>query len=141
MQKLNRLPDWRARFAAEMDRQRRDPFAWGQADCAIGLAAGAVQALTGQDLGAEWRGRYKTPAGALRVLRKAGHASLADAVAASLPEIHPVYADIGDIGLIEADGPLGCALCVVDFSGLIVLTENGHGRRPRDDMKRAFKVG
>ena len=68
-------------------------------------------------------------------------AATAMAVAAMLPEIHPDAADLGDIGLIAAEGPLGQALCVVDASGLIVLTETGHGRRPRGDMLRAFKVG
>ena len=139
--RLTRLPDWRARLAAEMDRQRREAFAWGAQDCVLGLAAGAVQALTGDDLGARWRGRYKTPGGARRALHKAGFTSLADAVADILPEIHPDAADVGDVGLIEAEGPLGQALCVVDASGLIVLTESGHGRRPRGDMRRAFKVG
>ncbi|AZV00293.1 DUF6950 family protein [Paracoccus kondratievae] len=138
---LTRLPDWRARFAAEMDRQRRDPFAWGSQDCALGLAAGAVEAITGQDVAARWRGRYRSPSGARRALHKAGFTSLADLVASLLPEIAPAFANVGDIGLIEADGPLRQALCVVDASGLIVLTEAGHGRRPRHDMIRAFKVG
>lgn len=138
---LTRLPDWRARFADEMDRQRRDPFAWGRADCALGLAAGAVKALTGTDLSTGWRGSYRTAAGARRALHKRGFTTLADAVAAILPEIHPDAADIGDIGLIESDGPMGQALCIVDASGLIVITERGHGRRPRDDLRRAFKVG
>ena len=140
-QTLARLPDWRARFAAEMDRQRRDPFAWGSQDCALGLAAGAVTAITGQDVAQPWRGRYVSPSGARRALHKAGVASLADLVASMLPEIPPAFADVGDIGVIEADGPLKQALCVVDASGLIVLTETGHGRRPREDMIRAFKVG
>ncbi|MDS9468597.1 hypothetical protein RGQ15_13590 [Paracoccus sp. MBLB3053] len=139
---LSRLPNWRARLAAEMDRQRRDPFAWGSHDCALGLAAGAIEAITGNDMAAEWRGRYTTPLGALRVLRKAGHASFTDFVAAHLPEHdHPDQADIGDIGLVESDGPVGVALCIVDASGVIVMTETGHGRRPRSDMTRAFKVG
>lgn len=140
-QPLTRLPDWRARFAAEMDRQRRDPFAWGAQDCALGLAAGAVQAITGQDVAAPWRGRYISPAGARRALHKAGFTALSDLVASLLPEIPPAFADVGDIGVIEADGPLKQALCVVDASGLIVLTEAGHGRRSREDMIRAFKVG
>ena len=138
---LTRLPDWRARLAAEMDRQRRDPFAWGKADCALGLAAGAVKALTGADPCASWRGSYKTAAGARRALQKRGFSTLADAVAAIAPEIHPDDADVGDIGVIESDGPMKQALCIVDASGLIVITESGHGRRPREDMQRAFKVG
>lgn len=138
---VTRLPDWRARFAAEMDRQRRDPFAWGQADCALGLAAGAVKALTGVDPAGPWRGRYRTAGGARRAIHKAGFTTLADAVASLLPEIPPAFADVGDIGLVVAEGPLGQALCVVDTGGLIVLTEAGHGRRSREDMLRAFKVG
>lgn len=141
MQTLTRLPDWRARFAAEMDRQRRDPFAWGSHDCALGLAAGAVRAITGDDAAAEWRGRYSSPSGARRALHKAGFTSLADLAASMLPEVPTAFADIGDIGIIAADGPLKQAICVVDASGLIVLTPEGHGRRPREDMIRAFKVG
>ena len=138
---LKRLPDWRARFAAEMDRQRRDPHAWGHHDCALGLAAGAVVAITGLDLAAPWRGRYATPLGAARVLRCGGFATLGDMVASVLPEVPPAFANIGDIGVLSADGPVAEALCVVDASGLIVMTEDGHGRRPREDMHRAFRVG
>lgn len=142
VQELTRLDDWRVRLAAEMDRQRRDPFTWGTHDCALGLAAGAVEAITGADLRVGWRSAYKTPAGALKALRAKGYESVADVVADLLPEIPPAFADVGDIGLIEdATGPMGQALCVVDASGLIVMTEAGHGRRPREDMIRAFKVG
>lgn len=138
---LIRLADWRARLAAEMDRQRRAPFSWGSQDCAMGLAAGAIEAITGQDLAASWRGRYSSPSGARRALQKAGFSAVSDLVGSLLPEIPPAFADVGDIGLINADGPLKQALCVVDASGLIVLTPEGHGRRPREDMIRAFKVG
>lgn len=108
----------------------------------MGLAAGAVEAITGADLRVGWRSKYKTPAGAVKALRAKGYDSLADLAADLLPEIPPAFADVGDIGLIEAeDGALGYALGVVDASGLIVLTPDGHGRRPREDMIRAFKVG
>ncbi|MCB5412244.1 DUF6950 family protein, partial [Pseudogemmobacter faecipullorum] len=112
-----RLPNWRARFADEMDRQRREAFTWGRHDCALGLAAGAYEAITGKDVRSDWS-RYRTAGGALRALRKAGYASLGDAVAAYLPEVHPSQAHVGDIGLIPADGEIGAALCVVDASGL-----------------------
>ena len=141
VQGVTRLPNWRARFAAEMDRQRREAFAWGAQDCALGLACGAVLAITGTDLGADWRGRYCAPAQALRLMRSEGYDTLGDLVAATLPEVHPAFARMGDIGLIEADGPFGAALCVMDASGVIVLTEAGHGRRAREDVMRAFRVG
>lgn len=124
-----------------MDRQRREGFSWGAHDCALGLACGAIEAITGHDLGAEWRGAYDTPKAAIRAMKAAGYLNLAEAVLAYLPETNPAFARVGDIGLIEEAGPLGYVLCVVDSGGLIVLTETGHGRRPREDMTRAFRVG
>nr|WP_319250509.1 hypothetical protein [uncultured Celeribacter sp.] len=142
VQELTRRADWRARLAAEMDRQRRTPFAWGPHDCALGLAAGAVEAITGADLRAGMSGRYQTARGALRVLRAEGFETLGDAVAALLPEHdNLLMARVGDIAVIAAEGPVREALAVVDVSALIVLTEQGHGRRPRAEMLRAFRVG
>lgn len=141
MQTLHRLDDWRARLAAEMDRQRRDPFRWGQHDCAIGFAAGIVEALTGADLARGYRGKYRSQAGALRLLREAGAADLGDFAAQLLPEVHPAFARVGDIGVIAAPGVIGQAFCMLDASGIVVMTEAGHGRRPREDVIRAFRVG
>lgn len=141
MQELHRLDDWRARLAAEMDRQRRDPFAWGKHDCAIGFAAGIVEALTGVDMARGYRGKYASPRGALKLLRSAGADGLSAYVAQRLPEVHPAFANVGDIGIVASDGPLGEALCMIDASRLVVMTEQGHGHRPRADLIRAFKVG
>lgn len=141
VQRLTRLPDWRARFASEMDRQRSASFVWGNRDCALGLAGGAVKALTGEDLTLDWRGRYRSERGALRVLKSAGFPSLGDALAAHLPEVHPDHADIGDLALVAADGPLKAAIGVFDAGGLIMMTTTGHGWLPRERSLRAFKIG
>lgn len=123
-----------------MDRGRRDPFAWGSNDCALGLACSAVEAITGRDLREGWGG-YTTAAGALLALRRAGYETLGDAVAEFLPEIHPAMARVGDIGLIETGGEIGAGLCVFDGGTVIVLTESGQGRAPRSNAARAFRVG
>lgn len=141
MHQLTRRDDWRGRFAAEMDRQRRTVFAWGRQDCAIGLVCGAVQAITGMDLARGYRGKYRSPKAALKLMRDSGAETLSDFAALFLPEIHPSRARVGDLGILPADGPIGEAFCIVDASGVIVMTEQGHGRRPRADMIRAFKVG
>lgn len=141
VQRLVRLPDWQARLASEMDAQRLRVFEWGKQDCVLGLASGAVRALTGEDLALPWRGRYRSPRGALRLLRESGFATLGEGLAAHLPEVHPDMADVGDLALMDADGPLQAALAVFDLSGLIVLTEAGHGRLPRERALRAFKIG
>lgn len=141
VQRLTRLPDWRARFAAEMDRQRKMAFDWGRHDCVLGLAGGAVRALTGVDLTLDWVGRYRTARGAARAMHHAGFNDLSEALAAHLPQIHPDMADIGDLALVEAEKPLGFALAVFDISGLIVMTPDGHGRQPRENARHAFKIG
>lgn len=138
---LYRRDDWRGRLADEMDRQRRNKFIWGHHDCAIGFAAGIIEAITGVDLAAEFRGSYETPREALRILDDKGVRTLGDFAALYLPEIHPVQANVGDLCVVKSDGPFGEGLGMVDASVLVVLTPEGHGHRPRSDMTRAFKVG
>ena len=141
MNKLARLDNWRSRLAAELDRQRRSPFVWGEHDCASGLVVGAIRAMTGVDLAADYRGAYSTSSGALALIHEAGAKSLGDFAAMFLPEIPPPLANIGDVGVIRADGSISEALCIFDASGVIVMTDQGHGRRARSDVIRAFKVG
>lgn len=137
VQGLTRLPDWRARLHAEIEAHRHERFAWGARDCALGLAAGAVEAITGADLRPAVS--YDSAAGALLALREAGHASLGDAVAARLPEIHPAMARDGDLALID-EGEIG-ALAVFSGGTLVVLTLDGLGVRERAAAKRAYRVG
>ncbi|MBD3785629.1 MAG: hypothetical protein IE922_01485 [Sphingomonadales bacterium] len=138
---LTRVDNWRAAFAAEVERLRRLPFAWGTHDCGVGLAGNLTLALTGVDVAAPWRGRYTTQAGALRVLRNDGFSTLGDLVASVLPEHdHRSRARVGDVGAIEAEA-FGHALCVVDFDRVHVLTPDGFGTLDRTAMVRAFKVG
>lgn len=138
---LVRLPDWRVRFEAEIDAMWRTPFAWGTHDCGPGLAGRMVEAVTGADLAAEYRGRYKTAKGALGVMRRAGFTSLADVAASMLPEIHPSQAKIGDIAAVETDTPFGFALGVVNGERVFVLHPAGVATVDLLSCKRAFRVG
>lgn len=139
VQDLTRRPDWRARLHAEIEAHRGKAFVWGAHDCALGLAAGAVAAITGADLRGDWGSRYSTAIGARRALTRAGFASLGEAVAAVLPECHPAMARVGDIALIE-EGAIG-ALAVCNGGALLVLTEGGLGIRERSAAVRAWRVG
>ncbi|SEU03385.1 DUF6950 family protein [Paracoccus homiensis] len=138
---MKRLDNWRSRLSAELDRQRLTPFEWGGHDCALGFAGGIVEALTGEDMAAPYRGTYRSLRSAKAVLRDAGAADLGDFVATLLPEIDPAQARIGDLGIIETPDAFGQGLCMVDASTLLVLTNNGHGHKPRSAMIRAFRVG
>lgn len=141
-QHLTRRADWRARLAEALNLQRAQGFTWGRHDCALGLAGGAVEAMTGTDIAAPWRGRYSTALGAARALKRDGFETLGDLVATLLPEhVSPLMARPGDIGLMAAKGPIGEALGVIDVSTFFVLTETGHGHRSKTEITRAFRVG
>lgn len=134
---MTRLPDWRRRLLAYLDAARGRPFAWGSHDCAL-FAAGAVEAQTGEDIGARWRGRYTTARGAARVLRAEGCDGLAAAAGASLAEIAPLAAGPGDVALVSGDH--GEALGVVQGAAVYVVRPDGLGLVPLTAALRAWRV-
>lgn len=144
MLKLKRKELWMSAFAEEVDRQRHNPFVWGENDCWTGLLVGIVKALTGHTI-KENQGSYSNEQEAYEGLKASGFDNLGDAVATLLPEIHPSQADVGDVGFVPADNLLGGVLCIFDVGHLIVMTDeeagSGHGRLRRSRATRAFKIG
>lgn len=122
MTRLQRRPDWILRLMAWLESCHATPFAYGRHDCAL-FAAGAVEAMTGHDFAAPFRGRYATLAGGLRVLRRAGFADHVELAAHHLPAVHPAYARQGD--LLVFAGEAGRVLAVMQGQGAYVLTETG----------------
>jgi len=110
---MRRREDWPERLGAVVDAARRRPFEWGRFDCAL-FAADAVAAMTGEDLAAPFRGRYRTRAGASRALRRAGYESLEALCMALLgqPLDTPTLAQRGDVVLLEAGNGPQLGVCV-----------------------------
>ena len=134
---MGRLINWQARLVTYMADCRALPFQIGSHDCAL-FAAGAVAAMTGHDPAAEWRGRYTTHRGGLRVLRRAGFWDHIEVVATQFPEILRIEALPGDLAAINTiDGP---ALGVVQGAAIYVLRPDGLGLVPRNAATRAFRV-
>jgi len=132
------MKDWEPRLVAWLASVRARPFAPGAHDCGL-FTAGALEAMTGVDHGAAWRGRYKTLKGARRLLKKAGYADHVAYVAGLFDEVPPAFAQAGDIAVIDGDD--GPALGIVQGEGVYVLTPAcGLGLVPRRQMKRAFRV-
>lgn len=136
-----RLPYWRKRFETFMDETVLVPFEWGQADCGPAFIGGLVLALTGEDVAQRWRDRYRSRAGALRVLRNSGFGNLGDLVAAELPEIHPSRATIGDVMAIKSDDAFGHALGICNGASVFVRRPDGLGLVDLLACERAFRVG
>lgn len=118
----------------------RAPFVWGENDCAIGLAARCVQAITGEDMAAPFRGTYDTAEGAIAALNDAGFADLVAFALAHFEEIHPSQARIGDLALIPSE-PTGWTVGVFAGERIGVLTLKGYGTVERERASRAFRVG
>lgn len=118
MNRIERLPDWRTRLDAYLAECEPLPFLYGFNDCAT-FAFGAVREMTGVDVVADVRGGYTTDVGALRKIRKLGHADLVSFAGAYLPPTD--RGREGDVAVM--DGPEGHALGI--FGRGVV-----HGVRP-----------
>lgn len=111
---MSRYPDWPARLAAYLAAVKAQPFAWVENDC-CSFAANGVQAIKGEDPMAPLRGKYRTEAGAARLIARAG--GLQPLVTRYLGEpMHaPALAGRGDVVLFEMAPPYGphaLGLCV-----------------------------
>lgn len=129
---MTRLPDWRSRLRDYLEAVARRPFKPGVHDCAL-FVAGGVEAMTGVDPAAEWRGKYRS--------LKKGRAMVGDMVALAadlLPEVPPIFAQEGDVAVIDAGGEHAFGL--VQGSLVYVLRPEGLGFVSLTDVKRAFRV-
>lgn len=133
-----RLPDWRPRLSTYLTATGARSFRPGSHDCAL-FVAGAVEAMTGVDVAAQWRGTYRSLDEGRVVLGRAGFADHVALVAAHLPEVHPAQANVGDLAALPgADG--SPALGVVQGASVYVLQPSGMALVNRLQIERAFRV-
>lgn len=136
---LVRLPDWQPRLHRWLLALPGRPVQPGQHDCCL-FVGGAIEAQTGVDLAAPWRGRYTTLAGGRRILRRAGYVDHVALIAAHLPEAHVSAALPGDIAVVPTeDGPAGGvvqggAVYVLGLSGRLAIV-------PMAPVIRLFLLG
>jgi len=136
---MRRKIDWRPALLAYMQATAPKPFIWGEHDCAL-FAAGAVEAMTGEDFAAPYRGRYTTLLGGLRVLRRDGFTDQAALAASLFEEIPPAMAGVGDIAVVP-EGEAN-ALGVVQGPRIYVVGPDVTGIGTVDLLRasRAFRI-
>lgn len=135
---MQRRDDWASRLIAVIDAADNKPFAWGTQDCAL-FAADCVQAMTGEDFAAPFRGRYDTALGSVRALKMLGMASLEAYVISVLGEpISATMAMRGDVVMV--DTPEGQALGVVAGIEAAVAGVNGLVMMPRSAWLIAWRI-
>lgn len=134
-----RLDDWQARLDAWVAYMHVTPFQWGVHDCGLN-ASSFVDAQTGVDFAAEFRGKYDSLETGMALLKAKGFDNHADFAASVLPEIPPAFARIGDIAAVDF-GAGGIALMGVAGQMLIGPMLGHAGSISRLKACRAFAVG
>jgi len=136
---MERLTDWPVRLRAWLISIHGVPIRPGHHDCCL-FGAGAIEAQTGIDLAAGWRGRYSTFAGGRRVLRQAGYADHVALIAAHLREAPVIEAAEGDIAIVPTGD--GDAVGVAQGAAVYVLSQTGRiGLVPMTAVHRLFQLG
>ncbi len=107
---MRRFEDWPRRLAAAIEAARGRPFSWGEHDCAL-FAAGVVRELTGEDLAASFRGRYRSKAEAVAILGARGGLEAVATSALGAPLGTPALAQRGDVVLVQTDEGLALGIC------------------------------
>jgi len=95
-----RAGDWEAALSAFLSACEGLHYVWGEHDCAL-FAAGAVQAMTGADPAAAFRGRYRSKRTAAKALREIGAGTLETTIDGLFETIAPAFAQRGDLVLHE----------------------------------------
>lgn len=142
---LTRVQHWDTRALHGFLLERADqPFAWGVNDCAL-FAADAVQAATGTDIAAEFRGLYTDEDGALAAIRElTGGSTVADAAAwcaarHGLSEWqHPLCAQRGDLVVAENGGRLIAGIVHLSGRHVVTMAAEGLVRLPITAITRSW---
>jgi len=139
MIKTTRLPDWRSRLYQLIAEYESVPFEFGSNDCAL-WAGRVVKAVTGDDVCAEYIGRYKTAIGGYRAFKKAtGFASHIEYVESALEQVPSSFAQAGDLGFVETDQ--GRAIVVLLGSFAAGIGQAGIVRYQLENITDCFKLG
>ena len=131
---MQRLPNWRSRLHKLIDEKEHTPFKYGQNDCCL-FGADVVQALTDTDLAANYRGKYRTLDGGLKLIKKDGFKTHIHLIQSTFDEIPVSLSREGDIGLV------GSAVVVLLGSFAVGLTDTGIARVKIEEVEKAFRIG
>jgi hypothetical protein len=144
---LVRKEHWATRaFNDFLMARAREPFAWGSNDCAL-MAADGIEAMTGVDIAADFRGRYSTEAEAFALIRAVtGGETVEDAAAYcaaqfDLPEwVYPWGASRGDLVILPDQGRLISGLVHLNGRDVVAVGEEGLKRLSFTSIVRAWHV-
>lgn len=129
-----RIPAWEDALVNYIAIKRHEPFEYGVNDCCL-FAAGAVIEVTGEDPMAEFRGKYDSLKGSLKVIKEIGAGTLEATLDGKFPEVGIGHAQRGDLAFF--DGSVG----VVMGGFAYFASDDGLERVPRALWNKCWSVG
>lgn len=115
-----RVDNWEHKLFEFIEQNKKTCFQLGEFDCCL-FAAKAVEIMTGDNLYSEFLGKYKTPQGYLKLIKKKGFTSIENFVSSIFQEKNIKNVKRGDLvfmaGAVGVNLGLINAFCSVD--GLI----------------------
>ena len=139
---MRRVPDWENRLVGTIESFRDRPFAWGVNDCCI-FAGACLEAVTGLNPAAGFKGRYRTREEAEAILRGLGPGGLLGLLSRRFgPQVMPFEAQRGD--LVVAMGEGGASIGIL-WGGRAAFLGEAFGHRglvtlPLGQTLSAFRI-
>ncbi len=126
-----------------LDRWCSEPFEWGRSDCILSIAD-IVRAVCDYDPAMDFRGRYSTKIGALRVTHQCRGFAKAVIRAShdfSWKVIDPSWAKTGDVGIASTPA-MPCCGVIKYRSAWVSVAPQGFGfqSHPTGNVKLAWQV-
>lgn len=134
-----KLQGWEGKLIEYLRSVGSQGFRPGQLDCGL-FFGGAALAMTGEDIAAPLRGKYRTIEAAYALLSEMGFADHIEYVASLYEELpSPLLAQRGDCAVVtDTDG--NPALGVVQGENVYVMTLQGLSLTKLETAIRAFRV-
>lgn len=129
-----RISAWEEALSDYIATKRHEPFEYGVNDCCL-FAAGAVEAITGEDPMPEFRGKYDSLKTSLQVIKDIGAGTLEATMDAKFPEVEIGMAQRGDLAFL--DGSVG----VVMGGFAYFVSDDGLERINRSLWDKCWSVG
>lgn len=116
-------------------------IAWGKDECGL-WAVEPIRIVLGYDPAENFRGRYRTRRGAMRVLGKGGLAAALRSAARRYGwrKIEPAKAKPGDIGLVQIGTTYGLTVCRAR-GWFVGRSDQGFVALPAEAQRMAWSVG
>lgn len=129
-----RISAWEDALVNYIAIKRHEPFNYGVNDCCL-FAAGAVEAITGEDPMPEFRGKYDSLKTSLIAIRDIGAGTLEATMDGKFPEVEIGHAQRGDLAFF--DDSVG----VVMGSFAYFVSDDGLERINRSFWDKCWGVG